>query len=190
MSLSSEVLHASGLKVDECYTVTWRESKYTLLHLPGKHKIRKTAMNKIVAALEKKHGLILGEIMGYDSIASTANPSADDSIISHPGFKILIEVLNTRQTDLEWWMESGDLISNKNGLLWNYIETIPADKMTRTQMIKRIHDWTPIVQDHKKLKLENASLQQALLSETSSANEMMQEVMRLREEIRKIRNTR
>lgn len=136
----------------------------------------------------QKHGLILGEIMGYDSIASTANPPAEDSLISHPGFKMLVEVLNTRQADLEWWMKSGELTSNKNGLLWKHIEAVPAEKMTKAQLIKRINDWTPIVQGYKNLKQENASLQQALLSETNSANEMMQEVMRLREEIRKIRN--
>ena len=101
---------------------------------------------------------------------------------------MLVEVLNTRQADLEWWMKSGELTSNKNGLLWKHIEAVPAEKMTKAQLIKRINDWTPIVQGYKNLKQENASLQQALLSETNSANEMMQEVMRLREEIRKIRN--
>ena len=182
------MLHASGLEVDECYTVAWRESKYTLFHLPTKHRIRKTALSKIMDELVKTHGLILGEIMGYDSIASTTNLSTEDMLDTHPGFKMMIEILNTRQTELEWWMEDGDLTSNKNGLLWKHIQTVPAEKMTRAQLIKRVNQWTPIIQEHKKLKQEHASLHQALLSETNSANEMMQEVMRLREELRKIRN--
>ena len=186
-SVTQEMMNSNGLEIDECYTITWRESKYTLFHLPHAHRVRETSISKAMQRLKDSHGINLGEIFGYDAI--TSNTTEEESVESHVGFKRIIEVANSQPETMEWWMQNGsDLISNKKGLLWKYIHAIPPTEMSKAQLIKRLQNHEQLLREIQKLKQENATLLEIAASETRSANEMLLEVMRLRTELSELKS--
>jgi len=152
-SITHEMLLACNIEVDECYTVTWRESKYTLFHLSKNKRVRIAAINKTMLQLKEKYGVIEGGVYAFDSIAcNTKNPEDDESLESHPGFKHITDVLNKKRDALEWWMQTGDLVSNRKGLLWKHIEDTDVTTMTRTQLVKRAREWDQMKKENKTLK--------------------------------------
>ena len=96
----------------------------------------------------------------------------------------MIEIVNTQPEALEYWMKCcGDLRSSKKGLLWKFNHSVPITQMSESKLIKRMKDYDRIIRENCALKQENASLLEIHASETRSANEMMLEVMKLREEL-------
>jgi len=147
------MLLSCGIEVDECYTITWRESKYTLIHLPKTKRVRITAISKTMLKLKEKHGVIEGGVLGFDSIAYNAKNNDDNnSLESHPGFRFMIKALNEKRETLEWWMGCNDLLSNKKGLLWKHINDTDASSMSRAQLEKRVTEWGPLVKEYPTLK--------------------------------------
>ena len=61
-SITSEMLRAAGFAVKECYTLTQRDFKYTLL------RFRKRVYRSHLSAFAEEHGVIEQCIPGYDSI--------------------------------------------------------------------------------------------------------------------------
>ena len=186
-SVTQQMMSSNGLEVDECYTITWRESKYTLFHLAREHRVRESSISKTMQQLKISHGITLGEIFGYDAI--TSNTADEGSIESHVGFKRMIEIVNTLPETMEWWMQNGsDLMNNKKGLLWKYIRAIPPTEMSRSQLIKRLQNQEHLLREIQALKQENATLIEINASETRSANQMLLEVMRLRSELSELKS--
>jgi len=157
-SITPEMLKSCGVVVDQCYTVCWRESKYTLIHLPRQFRLRHSSMANRIQSLPSEYGVILGGICGFDSIASNAKVGDAESLESHPGFKRMVDALNSenRNEDLKWWTEiGGDIACNKKGLLWKYIEETDISMLTKTQLVNRAREWTSITRENKKLKASN-----------------------------------
>ena len=181
-SITHEMMGVNGLEVDECYTVVWRETKYTLIHLTHKHRTRDTAISKMMQQLKASHGINLGEIFGYDAI--TSNTAKEESIESHVGFRKMVETINSQPERIELWMKNGqDLITNKKGLLWKHIHAIPPAEMSKAQLIKRLQNQDQLTKEIEALKQENATLLEINASESRSANQMLAEVMRLQSEL-------
>ena len=181
-SITHEMMSTNGLEVDECYTIAWRETKYTLVHLTHKNRARDTTISKMMQQLKASHGITLGEIFGYDAI--TSNTTEEENIESHVGFQKMIEIVNSQPESIEWWMKNGeDLITNKKGLLWKHIHAIPPSELSRAQLIKRLQNQEQLIKENKALKQENAALLEINASETRSANQMLMEVMRLQSEL-------
>jgi hypothetical protein len=153
------MLRQCGLEVEECYTATWRESKYTLIRVNKANRPRKTGMQKVMYQMLEKFRVIKSEIFGFDSMSS--NSKADHtSLEDHPGFKLMVQKANMTPVDLEWWIHEGvqDLATNRKGLLWRHIETTDAKSMTRFQLIQRVEMWRPIVVEAEELRNMNSML--------------------------------
>ena len=181
-SINHEMLSTNGLEVDECYTIAWRETKYTLIHLTYENRVRGTTISKMMQRLKASHGINLGEIFGYEAI--TSNTSEEENIESHVGFQKMIETVNSQPESLEWWMKSGQtLTTNKKGLLWKHIHAINPAEMTKAQLIMRLQNQDKLLDEIKLLKQENATLLEINASETRSANQMLAEVLRLQSEL-------
>jgi hypothetical protein len=148
------MLKQCGLEVDECYTATWRESKYTLIHSNKTFRLRRTALDKIMHQLLAKFQVVETEIFGFDAVS--CNSQAEGKLEDHPGFRIIVEMANKEPVDLEWWMlceaqessQERDLLNYRNGLLWKHIERTNPECMTKVQLIKRVLKWGPIIKEH------------------------------------------
>jgi hypothetical protein len=171
------MLRDCGLEVDECYTATWRESKYTLFHLQRKDRLRRSGMDKIMQQIHYSFNIVTTEIFGFDSVSS--NSKSDGELVDHPGFRIMIEKVNKEPLDLEWWMGCGatDLCENRKGLLWKHIESTDAKKMTNAQLVDRVQKWAPVVKESEELKKVNG-----MLGEQNAA--LIDRVRELEEEVR------
>jgi len=149
-SITYQVLSGCGLKVDECYTVSWRESKYTLVHTPKCHRLRRTGVEKIMSLMQSLFQITGSGLFGFDSVS--CNSKLDEATFSlelHPGFRFMVHQLNTSPSNIEWWMKQGDLKTNRKGMLWKYLDDTPPAEMTRAQLIKRVTAWGPIVKEHE-----------------------------------------
>jgi len=145
------MLYSRGLIVEECYTTVWRESKYTLVRLDKSHRVRQTALLKTMQLLLERHGIVGSEIFGFDIVACN-NQARDESLFAHPGFKLMVETVNKNISKLETWMRDGGIFNNRKGLLWKYIESTEPEKMTKSQLIKHVKEWGPIVKEHEQCK--------------------------------------
>ena len=155
------MLHEANMEVDECYTVTWRESKYTLLHVPRDHRLRRRTMKKVMRKLLEKYQILETEIFGFDSVSCNSRvKEAISSLEDHPGFQLMVEKVNKDPENLEWWMrcETENLNTNRKGLLWKHIESTDAGSMTRAQLVQRVRKWAPMVAECALLKETNVML--------------------------------
>lgn len=153
-----------GLVVDECYSILWRESKYTLIHLSKENRVRRTSIIKVMQRMKDAHGIVRTEIFGFDSV-SCNSVQKDESLESHPGFMQMVEKLNSQPEHLKWWMSEGTIESNRKGLLWKFIECTNPNEMTRAQLIQRVSEWGPVVKDCKETN-ERCSFLSERLQET------------------------
>ena len=133
--ITPEMLHSQSVLCNECYTITWRESKYALIHLKQAHRIRLSAMKKSMQQLNERYKIQGSSIVGYEPLAS--HEHGESSVTEHPAFKRMVELLN-KGKDIVTWLENGDVTSNRKGLLWKYIEnTDPKDK-THGQLVQQV----------------------------------------------------
>ena len=147
-NISADMLHAHGIKCDECYTITWRESKYTLIHLKTKNRMRQGAVAMAVGKMQKKNGLVLSSIVGYETL--TSNGKDEASVFDHPAFKRMIEVLNQSPADLDAWSAKAE----RKGMLWKYFEGIDTRYMTRAQLIEHARKLTKLLSEATQVKVE------------------------------------
>jgi hypothetical protein len=155
------MLLTCGLRVDECYTAIWRESKYTLVHIEKGGRLRQTAMDKIMLQIQEEFQIVRTEIFGFDSVSCNSKLGETAfALEDHPGFRIMVEKVNKDPVDLEWWMccEGEDLFSNRKGLLWKHIERTDAGNMTRAQLVERVKKWAPLVRELADLRQMNSML--------------------------------
>ena len=166
-SVDNAMLAHCGLTIDECYTAKWRESKYTLIRLRKEHRIRQSGFANIMKQLQIEFGILGTGIFGFDIIAYNSK-ERDESLQSHPGFKLIVDTLNHDPDKLEWWMLNGDIQSNRKGLLWKHIESTEPSNMTRAQLIQLVQQWSPSMKGYDQLKQHNEFLTERL-QETENA---------------------
>jgi len=184
-SITHEMLLTCGLEVDQCYTATWRESKYTLLHTERRHRLRKTGMEKVMQRLLEEFKIVGTELFGFDSLS--CNSRADGGLEDHPGFRILVEQVNQDPVEIEWWLRDGALHTNRKGLLWKHLEVTDPSLMTRAQLVHRVRTWAPLadkvedrqavntfLNDHiATLTAQNNALAETLKDERAFVNELL-----------------
>ena len=155
LNLTFQMLHTVGIECDECHTVAWRESKYTLIHLNRSKSIRLSKMKKAMANLESTYGVKGSCIMGYETLSSN---DKETCVTEHPGFKRMVELLNAKSTDLDSWLREGDVLTNRKGLLWKFIEGTDPQVMTRAQLVDQVRKLRPIATEATHIKAQNENL--------------------------------
>lgn len=115
------------LAVDECYTLTQRDLKYTLIHL--QRRVLRTTISKFMCYLERTYEIKSTNVFGYSSI------SLGSEIDDHPGNLLIIEALNSDSSALDCWLAVGDVRSNNKGLLYDHLKGMSLEKMTKGQMM-------------------------------------------------------
>jgi hypothetical protein len=158
--ITHTMLHTHSITCDECYTITWRESKYTLIHIKQSGKTRLSAMNKAMKMLEADFKVKGSSIIGYETLY--CNERNDTSITDHPAFKRMVELIN-KNGDLATWLAEGDVFSNKKGLLWKHISSIDPKHKTHGQLAQQVRELIPVVEESKAIKTENEVLRSTLI---------------------------
>jgi hypothetical protein len=145
-SINNEMLHSDAkMTITECYTLTQRDFKYTLMKLAI--KVRKSAIEHAMECMRLKHDVVLNDITDFESIASNAD---GETILDHPGLKLMIEKMNTRSSEFQWWLASGDIKENKKGLLWkHYVESDPS-MMGKQCLVDRVVQQQQVLQQQDK----------------------------------------
>ena len=121
------------MEVDECYTLIKRDLKYTLIHSVKRFRIH--AINELMKKLHESHRIVSNSVFGYDAISSNTLHS---KTADHPGIKLMIESMNAKDPSFQYWMASGDIYTNKKGLLFQYIPKQDVNLLTRPQLIHMI----------------------------------------------------
>ena len=150
--ISPEILNDCGLPVQECYTVQWRESKYTLVHLCA--RTRRYAIETKMKEMNQKYKIIQSQILGYESVAGNFQKT---ELEQHPGFQRMIELLNKQCQSLQCWMREKDVFTNKKGLLWSFLEASP-DQASLSQMKRMVSKWQPMIREYEAMKPEHESI--------------------------------
>lgn len=150
--ITREMLAQVTIECDECYTIAWRESKYTLIHLRQSHKIRGTAFSKIMTRLHDEFRVQGSSIVGYETLMP--NKHDEFAISEHPAFKRMVELINTDRPFYAW-IEKGEVRSYRRGLFWKHIKGIGPEQKTHAQLVAQIRQWAPIVQEVDALRDEN-----------------------------------
>ena len=158
--ITHEMLDENDLHAEECYTIQWRESKYTLANLIKKQ--RHFTIIKRLKVLKAKYNVIESQIIGYESLAGHCLYPDEPRLDQHPGFQRLVDVLNNDLSSLKIWMKEKDIMTNKRGLLWPFIETLPTDQASTAQLKRMVEKWRPMVHEYEKLKPSHESLMRRL----------------------------
>jgi hypothetical protein len=175
-SITHDMFKQCGLEVEECYTATWRESKYTLIKVHKANRPRKTGMQKIMCRMIQKFRVIETEIFGFDSVSYNSK-AEQTSLEDHPGFKLIVQNANkTPVTDLERWIHKGvqDLAANRKGLLWRHIEITDAKSMTRSRLIQRVEMLTARVRELEQEVRDERAFNDTMLIQFASGNRPVQ----------------
>ena len=130
-----------AIDVDECYTLTQRDLKYTLLHV--KSRVVRSTITSMMIALNDAYGIKSAAVFGYNAVS--LGPELDE----HPGMRLIADSVKLETALLECWMERGDLRSNRRGLLYNYLPGVPVDSMTRGQLLRRVKELSGQVDEAK-----------------------------------------
>ena len=126
-SITHEACAEGGVKVDECYTLTERDFKYTLVHTVMRRTL--TKMHKMMEKAESARGIKVSNLFGYEPISAN-----DTGLRDHPGMNLIIQSMYKPEKGLDIWLATGDLSSNAKGLLYPYVTKDNVDQMTKTQL--------------------------------------------------------
>jgi len=161
------------IKVDECYTLSQRDLKYSLFH--SQVRLTKSLFSLILNEIEKKHEIRCTAVFGYDEI------QMGDEIDSHPGFKKMVELMNAKSPLFESWMLTGSLETNKRGILYKYLSQGLTGRSTKARLLHQIE---VLRQENEVLRRENEALQVRV----SIADALKTENEALREENSRLRS--
>ena len=139
----------SGLHVKECYTLTQRDLKYTLIRLSVRVYVK--AINEVMDELK----VIPQELPGYEKV--TGITGSNGSINEHPGFQLIVKHMNENSPLLQTWMEDGDLHSNSGGLLWEFRTLVDYDRIRKRKLQEVAKE---LASEVKRLVAQNVSLEE------------------------------
>ena len=126
-------MSSTGINIDECYTLTQRDLKYTLIHTPKRITIY--SMKNVFRVLEAETGIKGSCVFGYEEICF------GDGVWEHPGTKLMVEHMNNKSPDFNSWLQNGSLETNKRGLLAKFIISNNLQDMSKTQLLHYIQDY-------------------------------------------------
>jgi hypothetical protein len=161
--ITTEILAECNLQCNECYTTTWRESKYTLINLGYPNRKRATGLERAMAKMLSDHGIKGNAIHGYDMLSS--NSKSENNIMEHPGFKRIVQQLNEKKDELRIWMKEEGVMTNKSGILWNFLDIRDPQTMSKAQLIERVHQLSDIKTQHTTLKDAFGAIQAAFTAQ-------------------------
>jgi len=176
--ITHDMLREVKLIVDECHTLEQRDLKYTLINVPK--RARHEYLVKCMLQLKEKYGIILQEIMGYESISGFHSPCQE--LRGHPGFCLMLENLPV----VHKWLETGDVKTNKASLLHKFVAPDDLSSLGTKRLIQIIKEKTSELND-KKRKLEeaeseNSMLEHQLVLKESENKELHKSVKHLKEQ--------
>lgn len=178
-SITHEMLKGSGINTDECYTIAWRESKYTLFHCPKTDRVSMEAMKLATKVMKDRHQIVFNAaVFGYDALSSN-DTSNGESLENHPGFKKMVQLLNAGSKDLQWWIQGdgSSICEYRKGMLWKYIDSTDPEKMTHGQLVSRVKAWAPLAKMHD-------TLQEAYNSTSARLQALEEELQKLKMELK------
>lgn len=120
------------IQVDQCYTLTQRDLKYTLLHL--KQRAVRSTITSLMCRLDEKFSIKSSCVFGYSAV------SIGSEIDEHPGMSLIVQNLNSRDSSslLECWMAEGNVKDNKRGLLYQYLDGFAIESMNKAQLFNHV----------------------------------------------------
>jgi len=128
-TITHAICSECGIEIDECYSLTQRDFKYTLIH----SNKRKTflSVKQMLNAAEIAHGIKTSNIFGYDVITGNTSRLKD-----HPGMKLMIDHMNRKDINFQHWLSKGNLYSNARGVMHRFLvgTDVSSHKLTRTQL--------------------------------------------------------
>ena len=127
ISITHTICSQFDMDIDECYTLTQRDLKYTLIHLTKKQALK--SIQTLLKKAESSYGIVQSHIFGYESIAGN-----DSNLKDHPGMQLMIDHMNKKDVNFEHWMLKGDLYSNPKGIMHRFLINGDRSKMTKFQL--------------------------------------------------------
>ena len=146
----------SKLIVDENYTLTQRDLKYTLMHT--KQRTYRSTVSSFMNKMSDILGIKKTNVFGYETV------SMSSEIDDHPGMKLIIESVNSGSPSLDCWTADGDVRKNRRGLLYHHLVGISEESMSKSMLVKHARD----------LKKKNEEMS-AKLAATESENEQVRD---------------
>ena len=139
------------LDVDECYTLTQRDLKYTLLHL--RKRVVQSTVSSFMCYLDETYGIKSTSVFGYSAISLGAQ------IDEHPGMSLIISALGS--SSLDCWLAEGSIVQHTRGLLHDFLSGMSLESMTKGQMMHHVKTLKKELVDAKAqiLELESVSIQ-------------------------------
>lgn len=158
-SITHEMCMETGrVTIDECYTLTQRDLKYTLVHILQR-TVRST-MSNLMCHLDEKYQIKSACVFGYDAVLMGSE------IDQHPGMLLIIENIKRASSALECWMATGEPHTNKQGMLYIHLKDNQPEAMTKTQLLKQLRELKRSVEEKdREIQMhsrENRQLKQRL----------------------------
>lgn len=126
-SITEKSLRSLGHIVKECYTLSQRDLKYTLV------RMAKRVHDAAIVKLQESLDIIPQTLPGFDSVTSIDENNG--GLDEHPGFRLIIEHMNNESSLLEAWMQDGDIRSNHHGILWQHRTDQDFSRMRKTKLV-------------------------------------------------------
>ena len=121
-----------SIDVDECYTLTQRDLKYTLLHM--RSRVVRSTVASMITRLDEAHGIKCLNVFGYNGV------SIGSEIDDHPGMMLIADNMKRETQSLECWIESGDSRQYRRGLLYYCLPGFEVKEMSRLQLLNHIKE--------------------------------------------------
>ena len=139
-SLTHEMFQIqSKVEVDECYTLTQRDLKYTLVHI--KNRAVRSTMTSMMCKFDEMFNIKAANVFGYPYV------SLGNEIDEHPGMKMIIENVKKNANALECWTSDGDIRKYKRGLLYPYLPGFDVQDMTKAQLVNHVKELNEKIRD-------------------------------------------
>ena len=124
--------------------------------------------------MDEEHGIKGSVIHGYETLS--CNTKIDQYIEDHPGFKRIVYQLNSNMDELRIWMQEGHVTTNKKGVLWNHLDTMPATLMSRGQLVDKARQLPIVNQKYDELKMAHDALQAAYIVQGDELKKKNEEI--------------
>ena len=170
-SITHTMCSTLGIEIDQCYTLSQRDFKYTLIH--SIKKKTPTQIHKLLDNAESSYGIKKNNLFGYESV--TGN---DSELQHHPGMKLMIHHMNRKNDCFEAWLLKPDLYTNTKGIMHRFLTIEEIPKLTRSQL----EFYTEKLEEKLKEQREKTRECEHLNEELGIQNDD------LREELRKIKS--